>query len=147
MPTYDYRCGACGNTQEIVHSIKTDPILNCELCASKDPLKRMISGNGGGFVVKGDSSVKLWKESRVRNKKNADLELKQMERYGTKSKLIPNVAGQETASWSDASKIAKEAGISQETFKPYIEAEKRINSTGTIDDSKWKKAKEAKSKA
>lgn len=147
MPTYEYRCDSCGNVQEEMHSIKTDPEIFCENCESKTPLTRLISNNAGGFVVKGDSSTKLYKESRLRHKKNADLEVKQIERYGNGPKLNPNVAGQETESWSDAQKLAKEAGIDTKTYDSYVTSEKNTNSSGKVDERKWKKAKEEKHKA
>ena len=147
MPTYEYRCQECGNVQEEMHSIKTSPEFFCDSCESKEPLTRMISNNPGGFVIKGDTSTKLWKESRLRNKKNADLELKQIERYGNGPKLQPNVAGQETESWSDAQKLAKEAGIDPKTYDGYVSTEKNTKSTSGIDEKKWKKAKEEKNKA
>ena len=147
MPTYEYRCGSCNHVQEELHSIKSEPDIFCEECESVKPLTRMISNNPGGFVVKGDSSTKLWKESRLRRKKNADLELKQIERYGNGPKLQPNVAGQETESWSDAQKLAKEAGIDPKTYDSHVSVEKNTSSTGNIDDRKWKKAKESKDKS
>jgi putative FmdB family regulatory protein len=147
MPTYEYRCNSCGNVQEEMHSIKSDPEIPCKSCESTEPLTRLISQNLGGFVVKGDTSTKLWKETRLRHKKNADLELKQIERYGNGPKLNPNVAGEATESWSDAQKLAKEAGIDPKTYDSYVASEKSTDSSGSIDDRKWKKAKEDKHKA
>lgn len=147
MPTYEYRCPDCGNIQEEIHSIKSDPVIYCGVCDNEEPLSRIISNNMGGFVVKGDSPTKLWKESRYRRKKNADLELKQIERYGNGPTLQPNVAGQETESWSDAQKLAKEAGIDPSTYNSYVEIEKNTGSSSNIDDRKWAKAKEAKNKS
>jgi len=147
MPTYEYRCRSCGHVQEEIHSIKVEPEIFCDECSSPKPLSRMISNNPGGFVVKGDSPTKLWKETRLRKKKNADLELKQIERYGNGPKLRPNVAGQETESWSDAQKLAKESGIDPKTYNSYVASEKNSVITNNVDDRKWKKAKEAKNKA
>lgn len=147
MPTYEYSCRVCGNIQEEIHSIKSSPTISCDGCDSKEPLERLISNNPGGFVIKGDSSTKLWKESRIRNKKNADLELKQMERYGSGTQLAPNVAGLETDSWSDAKKLAREAGIDTKTYDKYVDSETRNKGSSGIDDAKWKKAKEVKSKS
>lgn len=147
MPTYEYQCNSCGNVQEEIHSIKSTPEIYCESCRAKEPLSRLISNNLGGFIVKGDSSTKLWKESRLRHKKNADLELKQIERYGSGPKLNPNVAGVETDSWSDAQKLAKEAGIDAKTYDAHVASEKNIKSSSNVDEAKWKKAKEEKHKA
>jgi putative FmdB family regulatory protein len=147
MPTYEYRCESCSTVREELHSIKVTPEFFCDDCEAPKPLKRIISNNPGGFVVKGDSPTKLWKESRLRHKKNADLEVKQIDRYGSGPKLQPNVAGQETESWTDAQKLAKEAGIDTTTYNKHVTDEKSVSSKSNIDDRKWKKAKEAKHKA
>ena len=147
MPTYEYRCPACEHVQEEIHSIKATPEVFCQNCDSAKPLSRIISHNPGGFVMKGDSSTKLWKESRLRHKKNADLEVKQIERYGNGPKLQPNVAGEETETWSDAQKLAKEAGIDPKTYDSYVATEKNIKSSSNVDERKWKKAKEEKHKS
>jgi len=51
MPTYDYRCGACGHTFEHFQAI-SDPLLKkCPECR-KPKLERLI-GAGAGFLFKG----------------------------------------------------------------------------------------------
>ncbi|MBM9576992.1 zinc ribbon domain-containing protein [Leptospira sp. 201903070] len=52
MPTYDYKCKACGQTFEKFHSMKDDPIQDCPLCGKKGEVDRMIS-NGSGIIFKG----------------------------------------------------------------------------------------------
>ncbi|TGM61880.1 FmdB family zinc ribbon protein [Leptospira adleri] len=52
MPTYDYKCKACGKTFEEFHSMKDDPIRDCPLCGKKGEVERMIS-NGSGIIFKG----------------------------------------------------------------------------------------------
>jgi putative FmdB family regulatory protein len=147
MPTYEYRCTSCNTVREEIHSIKATPEFFCNGCEGIKPLSRMISSNPGGFVVKGDSPTKLWKETRLRRKKNADLDVKQIERYGSGPKLQPNVAGQETETWTDAQKLAKDAGIDTSTYNNHVSDEKNISSKSNVDDRKWNKAKEAKHKA
>jgi len=51
MPTYEYRCDACGHTFEKFQSIKADPIKRCPECG-KAKVKRLIS-TGGGMIFKG----------------------------------------------------------------------------------------------
>ena len=51
MPTYDYRCGACGHELEIFQSIKESPKKKCPECG-KLKLERVI-GAGAGFIFKG----------------------------------------------------------------------------------------------
>ncbi len=51
MPTYDYRCDACGHQFEAFQSIKDDPLSKCPQCGNYS-VKRLISP-GGGFLFKG----------------------------------------------------------------------------------------------
>ena len=124
MPTYDYQCPECGYVEEVFHSIKDSPEIHCPMCLDRTGdelvMGRMISENFGGFVIKGGGSMAGYKEKQIRRKKNADLEMRQMEHYGEGPKLQPNVAGHEVDSWSDAAKLAKEAGMNTDSYKPQI---------------------------
>jgi putative FmdB family regulatory protein len=51
MPTYDYRCNACGHEFELFQSMKDAPKKKCPECA-KNALERLI-GLGGGVLFKG----------------------------------------------------------------------------------------------
>src|SRR5687767_4284718 len=51
MPTYDYKCDACGHAFELFQSIKADPIKKCPVCG-KSKVKRLI-GTGAGLIFKG----------------------------------------------------------------------------------------------
>lgn len=51
MPTYDYKCGSCNHTFEVMQSIKDEPLTKCPNCG-KNKLKKLISG-GTGFILKG----------------------------------------------------------------------------------------------
>jgi putative FmdB family regulatory protein len=51
MPTYEYKCDACGNTFEKYQSITSKPIRKCPKCG-KNKVKRLI-GTGGGLIFKG----------------------------------------------------------------------------------------------
>lgn len=51
MPTYDYECRECGKVFEVFHSIKADPLTDCD-CGEKGALKRLI-GAGAGIIFKG----------------------------------------------------------------------------------------------
>ena len=50
MPTYDYRCAACGHTFEYFQSMSDDPLSECPECGGK--VKRLIGG-GTGIIFKG----------------------------------------------------------------------------------------------
>lgn len=140
---YDYLCPDCKNEKEVVHSIHEDPEVKCESCPSFMH-KTVKSLN---FIVKGDTSSKLWKEERHRNKKNADLGVKQLERYSAGSKLRPNIGGTEFDSWSDAKKAAGEAGMATSSFDSHVAKEKVTKNSDGVDESKWKAAKEIKAKS
>ena len=51
MPTYEYKCEACGNKFERFQSIMAAPIKQCPAC-KKNKVKRLI-GTGGGLIFKG----------------------------------------------------------------------------------------------
>jgi len=144
MPTYDYKCNSCGFIDEVVHSIKEDPEIQCSNCKSSDKMERLISRNfNGGFLFKQWTEAQTYKISRDKRKQNSELEMRQIERYGSGPKLQPNVAGVETGTWSDAKKLASEAGMSTSSFDTHIAKENNTSKVSGIDDRKWKAAKEA----
>jgi putative FmdB family regulatory protein len=51
MPTYEYKCDACGHTFDLFQSIKANSIKKCPSCG-KNKIKRLIS-MGGGLIFKG----------------------------------------------------------------------------------------------
>lgn len=148
MPTYDYRCNECQLVREITHSIKEDPYILCPKCKleGKDmKMERLISLNkSGGFIFKQWTESMVHKIGRDKRKQNTNLEMQQIERYGSSGpKLKPNVAGMETESWADAKKLASEAGLSTGSYEAHIAKEKSTSKVSGIDDRKWKAAKDA----
>ncbi len=51
MPTYEYRCNACGKNFEYQQRMTDDDLVTCEACG-EPKLEKLIS-TGGGFVLKG----------------------------------------------------------------------------------------------
>ena len=51
MPTYEYKCAACGFEFEKFQSIKSGPVRKCPHCG-KSRVKRLI-GTGSGLIFKG----------------------------------------------------------------------------------------------
>jgi putative FmdB family regulatory protein len=51
MPTYDYRCDACGHEFEHYQPITANPMRKCPACG-KSKLKRLI-GTGAAVIFKG----------------------------------------------------------------------------------------------
>ena len=67
MPTYEYRCEACGNEWEAFQSITAEPIRKCPQCA-KNKARRLIS-TGAGLIFKG-SGFYLTDYARANGKKS-----------------------------------------------------------------------------
>ena len=143
MPTYEYRCNDCQVIQEITHSIKNDPEILCSTCGKV--MERLISLNRTGFIFKQWTEAQVHKVGRDKRKQNVDLEKRQIERYGSGPQIQPNVAGMEVDSWSDAKKLAKEAGMNTASYDAHIAKENSVSKTSGVDDKKWKAAKEASS--
>ena len=51
MPTYDYKCDACGHAFEQFQPMSAEPIRKCPACR-KNKVKRLI-GTGAGLIFKG----------------------------------------------------------------------------------------------
>jgi len=51
MPTYEYRCAACGHEFEKFQKISDEPVRECPKCGEQ-AAERLISA-GGGLVFKG----------------------------------------------------------------------------------------------
>jgi len=144
MPTYDYKCDNCGFVKEVIHRITEDPVISCPECAKRDakiPMTRQISG-GAGFNL-GSTEAMAWREKRHRVRKNAELDLRQMEHWGsTKPKLVPNVGGETTQNWSDAAKLARDKGRDSSSYEVKAEVEKATSKESGVNDKAWKSAKD-----
>lgn len=51
MPTYDYRCTACGHTFDELQGFNEAPLTKCPEC-KKNKLERLFGG-GGAIIFKG----------------------------------------------------------------------------------------------
>ena len=51
MPTYEYKCSACGHAFERFQSMTAEPVKRCPECG-KAKVKRLIS-TGAGLIFKG----------------------------------------------------------------------------------------------
>src|ERR1044072_1966267 len=51
MPTYDYRCNACGHTFDELQSFSEPPLTKCPKC-KKNKLERLFGG-GGAIIFEG----------------------------------------------------------------------------------------------
>ena len=51
MPTYDYRCKACGQELEVFQSFSDDPLTTCEACGGE--LRKLFGAPGIAFKGSG----------------------------------------------------------------------------------------------
>ena len=51
MPTYDYKCNACGHTFDELQTFSEPPLTKCPKC-KKNKLERLFGG-GGAIIFKG----------------------------------------------------------------------------------------------
>src|SRR4051812_35387657 len=71
MPTYDYKCDACGHTFELFQSMKADPVRKCPKC-KKSKVKRLI-GTGAGLIFKGSGFyITDYRDQSYKDKAKAD---------------------------------------------------------------------------
>ena len=85
MPTYDYKCDACGHTFEKVQSIKADALKKCPECG-KQKLRRLI-GAGGGLIFKGSGFyITDYRDSAYKDKAKAESGTGESKSEGKESK-------------------------------------------------------------
>lgn len=71
MPTYEYKCDACGHAFERFQPITSDPIRKCPQCG-KNKVKRLI-GIGAGMIFKGSGFyITDYRDSSYKDKAKAD---------------------------------------------------------------------------
>ena len=69
MPTYDYKCEACGHTFAAFHAMTAEPLKECPECG-RNKLRRLI-GSGAGIIFKGSGFYETdYKRPRVSKSKN-----------------------------------------------------------------------------
>ena len=71
MPTYDYKCDACGATFEKFQSMSAEPIKKCPVCG-KNKARRLI-GTGAGLIFKGSGFyITDYRDSKYQEKAKAE---------------------------------------------------------------------------
>jgi putative FmdB family regulatory protein len=130
MPTYDYRCAACGHALEVFQAISAAPKRKCPSCG-RAKLERQI-GAGAGFLFKGsgfystDYRSKSWSEGAKSDAASAKPDSTAKTESTAKSDSAPSKpgvesAGSPSAAKSEASKPASDAAKS----KPASDAKRR----------------------
>ena len=119
MPTYEYRCDACGHEFEKFQSITAAPVKKCPHCG-KNKVKRLIS-TGAGLIFKGSGFyITDYRDSGYQEKAKAE------------------TGGGETKS-GDAKSDAKPESKSAEPAKPAAEAKPKSESKPKSDSPPKKK--------
>jgi putative FmdB family regulatory protein len=113
MPTYDYRCKACGHTFELYQTMSEGEKRKCPECA-KSSLERLI-GAGAGLIFKGsgyyltDYRSKSYEEGAkaerdaAKPKDTSDAKPKTVDKSAGK----PKTEGEPTAKKSESDSAAK----------------------------------------
>ena len=71
MPTYEYKCSACGHAFERFQSMSAEPIKRCPECG-KAKVKRLI-GTGAGLIFKGSGFyITDYRDSAYKDKAKAE---------------------------------------------------------------------------
>jgi putative FmdB family regulatory protein len=109
MPTYDYRCTACGHEFELFQSMRESPKRKCPQCG-KAALERLI-GTGAAVLFKGSGFYQTDYRSES-YKKAAEAESKSASGTGSETKPAAKDAAAPASSSTD--KTTK----SPETSKP-----------------------------
>ncbi len=118
MPTYDYRCNACGHEFEQFQSMKDATLKKCPKCA-KNALERLI-GLGGAVIFKGSGFY----ETDYRSdsyKKAADADKKSGEHVHTGSCACGAKPAGECA--GSSGEAAKSEGKSEPKPEPKAESQ------------------------
>jgi putative FmdB family regulatory protein len=82
MPTYEYKCGACGDRYEMFQSMTEPPKKRCPKCG-KNTAERLI-GTGAGVLFKGSGFYETDYRSES-YKKAAEAEKKPVEKADSKT--------------------------------------------------------------
>jgi len=98
MPTYDYRCSACGHEFEEFQSITAPPLRKCPKCG-KGKLVRLI-GTGAGVIFKGSGFYET--DYRSEGYKKAAKEAEGGAKTETKSDEKPDAAAAKSDTKTEA---------------------------------------------
>lgn len=105
MPTYEYKCDACGYAFERFHSMSAEPIKRCPECG-KAKVKRLI-GTGAGLIFKGSGFyITDYRDKSYSDKAKAE--------SGASSETKPNAKPAEGAGTAAATADAKPAAVKSE---------------------------------
>jgi len=108
MPTYEYRCGSCGEKFERFERITADPLTDCPHCGTEDAVKRLISA-GSGFIFKGsgfyitDNRSSSYQEAAKKDTESTGTDSKDTKSKSSSSKDTESTSSSSKDSSSDSS--------------------------------------------
>jgi putative FmdB family regulatory protein len=99
MPTYEYKCDACGHAFEKFQSMTAKPIRKCPKCG-KNKVRRLMSA-GAGLIFKGSGFyITDYRTDQYKNAAKADTGSSEKPAEKTDSK--PAAATEKTAAKTEA---------------------------------------------
>ena len=102
MPTYEYKCSACGHQFERFQSIKADPVKKCPECG-KNKVNRLI-GTGAGLIFKGSGFyITDYRDSSYKEKAKSESGTSSSGDASSNGKADSKAAGTGTAAASSES--------------------------------------------
>lgn len=143
MPIYEYGCLTCDHYFEVSMRLKEYDDLKgkqtCPACSSGDVQRRITTCN---FNLKGENGFtsKAGRINTYMRKRQERLAKRQFERKREVpvASLAPNFAGEQTDTWADAQRLAKDRApqmekelgvqIDPSTYEPMIRKEKEKTS-------------------
>ena len=102
MPTYDYRCKACGEELEVFQSFTDDPLTTCEACGGE--LRKLFGAPGIAF--KGSGFYK--NDSRGSRKSTVPAEKSTSDKASSDTKSADKGSSSDSSSSNGSSSPKKE---------------------------------------
>src|SRR5580704_16097128 len=126
MPTYEYKCDACGFEFEKFQSIKSGPVRKCPHCG-KNRVKRLI-GTGSGLIFKGGGFYETdYRSEAYKSAAKADAKA---------GEAAPPPAKESTTSSSTADAASKPAGDAKPATPPKAAPEVKNASSSSAKPAK-----------
>jgi putative FmdB family regulatory protein len=129
MPTYDYKCDACGNTWEQFQSMSAAPTKRCPKCG-KNKARRLI-GTGAGLIFKGSGFyITDYRDAGYKDKAKAESGAAPDAKSGGDAKPSTDAAATKSETKSDTKSDAAPAPAKTENKSAKSSAAKRSSKRG-----------------
>ena len=122
MPTYEYKCDACGHAFEKFHSMSADPIKVCPVCG-KESVRRLI-GTGAGLIFKGSGFyITDYRDSGYKDSAKADGDKSKSADGGSGNKDGGKTGGDSAGSTPGGGESKPAAASADSSSKPAAKSE------------------------